>query len=39
MGWKAAQKLIRHWKIVRGDNVREKQNFLIHFQLFAFSLT
>uniref|UniRef100_A0A7N2QYF4 KOW domain-containing protein n=1 Tax=Quercus lobata TaxID=97700 RepID=A0A7N2QYF4_QUELO len=21
MGWKAAQKLIRHWKIVRGDNV------------------
>ncbi|KGN61678.1 uncharacterized protein LOC101215964 [Cucumis sativus] len=21
MGWKAAQKLIRHWKILRGDNV------------------
>ncbi|KAL5702236.1 hypothetical protein ACHQM5_027477 [Ranunculus cassubicifolius] len=21
MGWKAAQKLIQHWKIVRGDNV------------------
>ncbi|XP_020971280.1 uncharacterized protein LOC107625018 isoform X1 [Arachis ipaensis] len=21
MGWKAAEKLIRHWKIVRGDNV------------------
>lgn len=22
MGWKAAEKLIRHWKILRGDNVR-----------------
>ncbi|XP_022759734.1 uncharacterized protein LOC111306095 [Durio zibethinus] len=21
MGWKAAEKLIRHWKILRGDNV------------------
>ncbi|KAK9160975.1 hypothetical protein Syun_007316 [Stephania yunnanensis] len=21
MGWKAAQKLIHHWKILRGDNV------------------
>ncbi|XP_058760131.1 uncharacterized protein LOC131633433 [Vicia villosa] len=21
MGWKAAEKLIRHWKVVRGDNV------------------
>ncbi|XP_062143359.1 uncharacterized protein LOC133851071 [Alnus glutinosa] len=21
MGWKAAQKLIRHWRILRGDNV------------------
>jgi large subunit ribosomal protein L24 len=21
MGWKAAQKLIQHWKILRGDNV------------------
>jgi len=23
MGWKAAEKLIRHWKILRGDNVCE----------------
>ena len=23
MGWKAAEKLIRHWKILRGDNVRD----------------
>lgn len=23
MGWKAAQKLIHHWKILRGDNVRK----------------
>ncbi|VVA24319.1 PREDICTED: 50S ribosomal [Prunus dulcis] len=22
MGWKAAEKLIRHWKVLRGDNVR-----------------
>ncbi|XP_004289905.1 PREDICTED: 50S ribosomal protein L24-like [Fragaria vesca subsp. vesca] len=21
MGWKAAEKLIRHWKVLRGDNV------------------
>ena len=21
MGWKAAEKLVRHWKILRGDNV------------------
>ncbi|KAK4273107.1 hypothetical protein QN277_021569 [Acacia crassicarpa] len=29
MGWKAAEKLIRHWKILRGDNVmiiRRKDN-------------
>lgn len=24
MGWKAAQKLIHHWKILRGDNVRRQ---------------
>ncbi|KAK7318258.1 hypothetical protein RJT34_02957 [Clitoria ternatea] len=23
MGWKAAEKLIRHWKILRGDNVKK----------------
>ncbi|CAL5427663.1 unnamed protein product [Camellia sinensis] len=23
MGWKAAQKLIHHWKILRGDNVKK----------------
>uniref|UniRef100_A0A2P2K4W3 Uncharacterized protein n=1 Tax=Rhizophora mucronata TaxID=61149 RepID=A0A2P2K4W3_RHIMU len=22
MGWKAAEKLIRHWKVLRGDHVR-----------------
>lgn len=27
MGWKAAEKLIRHWKVVRGDNVSQT---LIH---------
>lgn len=34
MGWKAAQKLIRHWKILRGDNVREKQSKIISTLLF-----
>lgn len=23
MGWKAAEKLIRHWKVLRGDNVSQ----------------
>ncbi|KAL0302536.1 UNVERIFIED_CONTAM: 50S ribosomal protein L24 [Sesamum angustifolium] len=23
MGWKAAQKLIHHWKVLRGDNVKK----------------
>ncbi|KHG01905.1 39S ribosomal L24, mitochondrial [Gossypium arboreum] len=23
MGWKAAEKLIRHWKVLRGDNVKK----------------
>jgi hypothetical protein len=34
MGWKAAQKLIRHWRILRGDNVREKQSKIISTLLF-----
>lgn len=27
MGWKAAEKLIRHWKVLRGDNVRAMKIF------------
>jgi hypothetical protein len=36
MGWKAAQKLIRHWKILRGDNVREEhsKSFQLLFNVF-----
>ena len=35
MGWKAAEKLIRHWKILRGDNVSEST---VPFLLWFFGL-
>lgn len=41
MGWKAAEKLIRHWKILRGDNVRRLKYisiiFILYYLLFQFN--
>ena len=37
MGWKAAEKLIRHWKILRGDNVSQPiqtHHIFINFTFF-----
>ena len=38
MGWKAAEKLIRHWKILRGDNVNPPISFfsIVIFSYFHF---
>ena len=30
MGWKAAEKLIRHWKVLRGDTVKEHPDLYIY---------
>jgi len=35
MGWKAAEKLIRHWKVLRGDNVsKAKPRKIPHHSFF-----
>lgn len=34
MGWKAAQKLITHWKVLRGDNVSRRLKKYIFFSFF-----
>ncbi|KAI8009489.1 hypothetical protein LOK49_LG06G00933 [Camellia lanceoleosa] len=31
MCWRAAQKLIHHWKILRGDNIRKRERIIFLF--------
>ncbi|KAL5225834.1 hypothetical protein ABZP36_012473 [Zizania latifolia] len=37
MGWKAAEKLVRHWKIIRGDNMVSFPTPAFLFLLSSFS--
>ena len=38
MGWKAAEKLIRHWKVLRGDNVSQAKSSTIYIVACSFPL-